>query len=202
MSLYSLAYQQSKNELYKNVIYQTHEFIARELTSSQGYFYSALDADSEGVEGKFYVWTKNELQQFLGEDEKIYSLYFSVEENGNWEHGNNILYKTKTDLELEKLSGKSISEIENIVRKCNTILLEARTKRVRPGLDDKMITCWNALMIKGYADAYQFFNDEKFLKVATDCTDFILENLLKENTLFRIYKNLTAAPPHARQVGS
>ena len=189
MSLYSLAYQQSKNELYKNVVYQTHEFIARELTSSQGYFYSALDADSEGVEGKFYVWTKNELQQFLGEDEKIYSLYFSVDEHGNWEHGNNILYKTKTDLELEKLSGKSISEIENIIRKCNTILLEVRTKRVRPGLDDKMITCWNALMIKGYADAYQVFNDEKFLKVATDCADFILENLLKEDQLFRIYKN-------------
>jgi uncharacterized protein len=189
MSLYSFAYQQNKNDLYKKIVYQTHEFILRELTSNEGFFYSALDADSEGVEGKFYVWTKAELQNLLGDDEHLFSIYYSVEEKGNWEYGNNILYKTKTNEEIEKVTGKSISEIEKIVRKCNTILLDARSKRVRPGLDDKMITSWNALMIKGYTDAFKVFGDHKFLKVATDCTDFLLGNMLKENQLFRICKN-------------
>ena len=195
MSLYSFAYQQSKNELYRKVVYQIHEFISRELTSNDGYFYSALDADSEGVEGKFYVWTKTELQELLGDDEKIFSLYFSVEEKGNWEHGNNILYKTKSDEELAKISGRPISEIENIIKKCNAILLDARKKRVRPGLDDKMITCWNALMIKAYSDAYSVFNEECFLVAAKTCADFILENLLKEETIYRIFKNDNATIP-------
>ena len=189
MSLYSFAYQQNKNDLYIKIVYQTHEFILRELTSNEGFFYSALDADSEGVEGKFYVWTKAELQNLLGDDEHLFSIYFSVDEKGNWEHGNNILYKTKSNFELEKVTGKSISEIEKIVRKCNTILLDARSKRVRPGLDDKMITSWNTLMIKGYTDAYKVFNDERFLNSAIKCADFILDNLLKEDQLFRIYKN-------------
>jgi len=189
MSLYSSAYQQTKNELYKNIVYQTYDFIVQELTSEQGFFYSALDADSEGVEGKFYVWTKAELQQLLGDDEQLFSLYFSVEENGNWEHGNNILYKTKSDEELEKVIGKPISEIEKIVKKCTAILLDARSKRVNPGLDDKMITSWNALMIKGYAEVYKVFNDEKILRSAITCADFISTHLLKGDQLFRIYKN-------------
>ncbi len=189
MSLYSSAYQQNKNELYKKIVYHTHDFLARELTSNEGAFYSALDADSEGVEGKFYVWKQMELQELLGDDEPLYSLYFSVDAYGNWEEGENILYKTRTDDELKKLTNKSIDEIENVIKKCNKILLHAREKRIRPGLDDKIITSWNALMIKGYADAYKVFNDNKFLHASTRCADFMLNNLLKENTLYRIYKN-------------
>lgn len=189
MSLYSSAYQQSKNELYKKVVYKTHAFIARELTAKEGCFYSALDADSEGVEGKYYVWSKDELKMLLGNDEELYGLYYSVEEQGNWEHGNNILYKTKSDAELEEFTGLSISELEEIIDRCNVILLKEREKRIPPGLDDKMITSWNALMIKGYADAYKVFNDKVFLNAAINCTEFILDNLLKEDCLYRIYKS-------------
>ena len=189
MSLYAHGYQQTKNALYIRVVEQTHDFLSRELTSVDGTFYSALDADSEGVEGKYYVWTHDELIKLLGEDEPIFSLYFSVEATGNWEHGNNILYKTKSDEELEKLTGKSISEIENIVERCNKILLQERTKRVHPGLDDKIITCWNALMIKGYADAYLAFGDENFLNAATTCADFILNTMFVDEILYRIHKN-------------
>jgi hypothetical protein len=87
------------------------------------------------------------------------------------------------------LTNKSIGEIENTIKKCNEILLQVRAKRIRPGLDDKIITSWNALMIKGYVEAYKVFYDDKFLHGATRCADFMLNNLLKENTLYRIYKN-------------
>ena len=189
MSLYAHAYQQHKHELYRKVVYETSAFLSRELTSPEGAFYSALDADSEGVEGKFYIWSHDELKELLGDDEPLFSVYYSVEAHGNWEHGSNILYKTKKDAELEKLTGKTIVDIHSIIHRCNIFLLNTRAKRVRPGLDDKIITSWNALMIKGLADAYGVFQDDHFLLKATRCANFIIENMLKENKLFRIYKN-------------
>lgn len=189
MQLYAEAYQQSKNPLFKKVVYHTHEWIKRELTSAEGMFYSALDADSEGVEGKFYIWTKSELQDILGNDEPLFSLYYSVDAYGNWEHSSNILYRTRSNEELEKLTSMSIVEIEKIIQKCNTHLLTERDKRIKPGLDDKAITSWNALMISGYAKAYQVFDEPEFLKMAKRSADFILENLLIDKRLYRIYKN-------------
>jgi len=188
MSLYAHAFQKFNTPLYKRVVEQMHDFISNELTSPYGFFYSALDADSEGVEGKFYVWKYDELLKLLGDNESLFSLYYSAEPFGNWEHGNNILYKTKSDAELEKLTKKSISEIESTINRCNKILLGERAKRIRPGLDDKMITCWNALMIKGYADAYKVFGEKKYLEAAIKCTDFILDKMIVEKTLYRIYK--------------
>lgn len=195
LSLYAHAYQQSKNEVYKDKVYQTHAFLARELTSPEGAFYSALDADSEGVEGKFYLWKQKELQQLLGEDEPLFSLYYSVDAYGNWEHESNILYRTRTDEELANLTGKPIAAIENVIKHCNEVLLAARGTRVRPGLDDKVITSWNALMIKGYADAYIVFGDDLFLTAAQRCADFIIGTLWKESTLYRIYKNGKSSIP-------
>ncbi len=189
MQLYAEAFQQSKNPLFKKVVYHTHEWIKRELTSSEGMFYSALDADSEGVEGKFYIWTKSELQEVLGKDEPLFSLYYSVDAYGNWEHSSNILYRTRSNDELEKLTSTSIAEIEKIIHKCNAVLLAERDKRIKPGLDDKAITSWNALMISGYAKAYQVFDEPEFLKMAKGSADFILKNLLVDKRLFRIYKN-------------
>jgi uncharacterized protein YyaL (SSP411 family) len=125
----------------------------------------------------------------LGDDEPLYSLYYSVDAYGNWEHESNILYKTRTDAELEKLTGRPIEEIENRIRYCNEVLLEVRAKRIYPGLDDKVIISWNALMIKGYADAYKVFGDEIFLQKAITAADFIISNLWEDKTLYRIYKN-------------
>ena len=189
MQLYAEAYQQSKNPLFKKVVYHTHECIKRELTSAEGMFYSALDADSEGVEGKFYIWTKSELQEVLGKDEPLFSLYYSVDAYGNWEHSSNILYRTRSNDELEKLTSTPISEIEKMIEECNVLLLAERGKRIKPGLDDKAITSWNALMISGYAKAYQVFDEPEFLKMAKCSADFILEKLLVEKRLYRIYKN-------------
>ncbi len=189
LSLYSDAYAQSKNKLYKDTVYHIHQFISSELTSPEGFYYSALDADSEGVEGKYYIWTQEELKEILGNNEPVYSLYYSVDAYGNWEHGSNILYKTRSDVELESLTGRSIKQIEEVIKFCNKVLLAERNKRIKPGLDDKMITSWNALMIKGYTDAFKVFNDRQFLNAAIKCADVIMEKLIPEGRLHRIYKN-------------
>jgi len=189
IGLYAQAYQLTKNPLYKNIIYKTHQFLQHELTYGNGLFYSALDADSEGIEGKYYIWTRQELVEYLGDDEPLFSLYYSVDAYGNWEHGASILYKTRTIEELEKITGKSSIEIEAIIEKCNEILVAERNKKTKPGLDDKVITSWNALMISGYCEAYIALNDKTFFYAAQKALDSILGNLWVNNQLFRIYKN-------------
>ncbi len=189
MGLYALAYAFSKDELFKKTVYQIHQFIASEMTAPGGGFYSALDADSEGVEGKFYVWQQAELLDILGADEPLFSLYYSVDVYGNWEHGNNILYKTRSNEELEKLTGKNISDIEKVVEQCAQKLLAVRNERIRPGLDDKLICSWNALMIKGYAQAYKVFGDVQFLNAAAQAADFLWSTLWNGDHLLRIHKN-------------
>ena len=189
VSLYTKAFQQTKNPLYVQVVKQTLGYIAAEQTAPEGYFYSALDADSEGEEGKFYVWTKQELQEVLGTDEPLFSLYYNIDAYGNWEHLNNILYKTADDNELEKLTGKSIIEIDAIINNCKSKLLIARNKRVKPGLDDKMITSWNAMMIKAYAEAFSIFDEVSYLNSATKAADFIMTKMFVNQQLFRIHRN-------------
>lgn len=189
VSLYAQAYQVTGKQLYANTINNTLGFLKRELMNEQGYFYSALDADSEGVEGKFYTWTYNDIVKILGDDAPLYNLYYSVDAYGNWEDGVNILYKTRSDEELEKLTGKSIGEIEQVIKGCNDRLLSARANRVRPGLDDKMITSWNALTIKAFADAYLVLGNGNYLAIAKSAADFIMNTMWQKDSLFRIHKN-------------
>ena len=190
VSLYSSAYQKTKNPLYKKIVVETLEFIERELTSPEGGFYSALDADSEGIEGEFYVWKKDELKQVLGDKADFIIDYYNVTNNGNWEHGKNILYKFETDKEVAERFSISVTEVENRVEEAKQILLEARSKRIRPGLDDKILTQWNALMLKAYADAYKVFGDDKYLKIAITNANFIKsEMMFDDGRLNRNFKN-------------
>lgn len=189
VSLYANAFQATGKQLYAKVVHQTLEFITRELTNQQGFFYSALDADSEGVEGKFYTWKYAEIQQIIGDDAPLFSLYYSLDAYGNWEEGVNILYKTRSDEELEQLIGKPISIIENTIKNCNFKLLAARQNRIRPGLDDKMITSWNALMITGFADAYLTFGVDAYLQQAITAANFIINTMWVDGKLHRIYKD-------------
>jgi uncharacterized protein len=189
IGLYSKAYQHQPNALYKHIVHQTHQFIRQELTNAEGLFYSALDADSEGVEGKFYVWSQKELRALLGDDEPLFSFYYSIDVYGNWEHGINILYKTRTDEELEKLTGKNIVAIRETIEKCNSLLLQERDKRTAPGLDDKCITSWNALMIKGYAEAFETFGNAAYLNAAKLAANELLDKMWDGQKLSRIYKN-------------
>jgi len=189
VSLYSKAYQLTKNELYKKVVYQTLEFIAREMTTENGAFYSSLDADSEGEEGKYYVWTKEELQLLLKEDYPLVEAYYTINNFGKWD-GNYILLRKETDDVIAKKFTISKLNLATKINNINQLLLTHRNKRVHPHLDDKTLTSWNALMLKAYVDAYQVFGDEKFLKVALKNATFISEiQLRKDGGLNHNYKN-------------
>jgi uncharacterized protein YyaL (SSP411 family) len=189
VSLYSNAYKVTGNELYKKVVYETLEFIERELTDESGGFYSSLDADSEGEEGKYYVWSKKEIDNLLGERAELFCDYYSVMSNGNWE-GNNILFITQKKEDLLKKYQISEEAFGSVINESKKILFEERSKRIRPGLDDKILTSWNALMLRGYVDAYFAFNEEKFLLAALKNGEFILKNMMNEDgRLNRNYKN-------------
>lgn len=189
ISLYSHAYSINPDPLFKKIVYQTIEFLKREMQDKSAGFYSALDADSEGVEGKYYVWTSDEIDAILGNDSALFHLYYNVQDMGNWEDGVNTLYKTRSDSDLEKLTKLSINEIENVINPASDKLLKEREKRIRPSLDDKVICSWNALMCKALIDAANAFEDVEILKDAIISANFIQNNFLKENGPYRIYKN-------------
>jgi uncharacterized protein YyaL (SSP411 family) len=189
-SLYASSYQLTKDPLYKNVVYETLEFIGRELTSPEGGFYSSLDADSDGEEGRFYVWTKDEIKKILGDDAALAVDYFNITERGNWEAGKNILYKSGDDNVIAKKYNISPIELSKRITEAKKILLAERAKRIRPALDDKILTAWNALMIKGYTDAYRVFGEQRFLDAALKNAVFILKNVQsKDDRLNRNFKN-------------
>ncbi len=189
VSLYSKAYQLHKNPLYKHVVYQTLGFTKREMTAENGAFYSALDADSEGEEGKFYVWTKEELQTLLKEDYALIETYYNINNIGKWE-GNYILLRKESDKAISKQFNISEKELITKINSINHLLLAARSKRIRPGLDDKTLTSWNALMLKGYMDAYNTFGEKEFLNAAIKNAAFIAnKQLRKDGGLNHNYKN-------------
>lgn len=189
VSVYANAYRTTLNPFYKWVINHTLEFVARELTSPEGGFYSALDADSEGEEGKFYIWKKEELKTLLGDDEALFSAYYNITEKGNWEHGNNIPHTKHSIAAFAEKNGLDVPNFEAFLQKCTDTLMDARAKRVRPGLDDKQICSWNALMLKGYADAYLATGNKTYLEIALKNKDFIEQRLLCDKHLWRIYKD-------------
>jgi uncharacterized protein YyaL (SSP411 family) len=177
VSLYSNAYKYMPHDLYKNVVKETLDFISREITSKEGGFYSALDADSEGEEGKFYVWTKEEIENQLGENATVFKDYYNVNEKGFWEKSNYVLLRDDDDEKIAERNQLNVSQLQKTILDCKQILMTIRDKRVRPGLDNKQICCWNALMLKGYVDAYTAFDEPAYLKAAQLNARFILQHL-------------------------
>jgi len=190
ISLYSEAYQYTPDPIYKNVVYESLEFIERELTSPEYGFYSALDADSEGVEGKFYTFNKDEIKAILKEDEDLFSIYYQVTDDGNWEEeGTNILMRSSEDSELASKLGISEKELTDKISKAKKQLLEARAIRVRPGLDNKILASWNGMMLKAYTDAYRVFGESEFLRKAKLSAVFIQDELMHGNEIIRVYNS-------------
>ncbi len=192
VSLYSKAYQVTQKPLYKEVVEQTLEFIERELSSPEGGFYSSLDADSEGEEGKFYVWTQEELHGIIKDekDQEIFDTFYEIKKNGNWEHEKNILIIKKSLADVAKKVKVSEEEILASLAKSEKALMKARDKRVRPGLDDKVLTSWNALMLNGYIDAYRAFGNKTYLDRALKNANFLSAKMLQhEYRLNRNYKS-------------
>lgn len=190
ISLYSKAFQQNKNPLYKRVVYETIAFVERELTSTDNGFYSALDADSEGEEGLYYIWTKEELKEILKKDFDVFADYYSVNETGFWEHDNYILLKSISDKEVALKYEISTEELHKVISVCKEKLLSERNKRVHPGLDDKIIASWNGLMCSALCDAYTAFKEDSFLNLAVKNAVFIKQYLMDDvGCLMRCYKD-------------
>ncbi|MDP4679143.1 MAG: thioredoxin domain-containing protein, partial [Cyclobacteriaceae bacterium] len=182
--VYACAYKLMPNDLYKTAVYQTVEWLKREMISNQGAFNSALDADSEGVEGKFYVWTEAELKECLKEDYPFAQNYYNTLSAGNWEHGWNILHRKMNDVSFAKKNETNLNELNFLVDSINHRLLEKREARIRPGLDDKILTSWNALMSKGLLDAYDAFGGNDFLDLAIKNIDYLMTSLMKDEQLY------------------
>ncbi len=189
MELYAEAYRATSDPLYARVVRETAEFVARELTAPDGAFYSALDADSEGEEGKFYVWTKEELEAELGLDFPVFQEAYSVNSAGYWEDGNYILLRRKSDEDLIRESGLTEQEWNESLVRSRARLMAARDCRVRPGLDDKTLVSWNALMCKGYLAGYLALGDESFLRAAERNLSLLLgAGRRPDGGLYRAYK--------------
>ncbi len=195
VSLYSEAFQATKNPLYKNIVYQTLQFVERELMNNEGAFYSSLDADSLNSEGRleegaYYVWTKDELQKLLKSDYELFSKYYNVNYYGYWENDTYVLIRKNEDSIIANNNSISIEELKNKVKKWQNILLTERNKRAKPRLDDKSLTSWNALMLKGFIDAYKVFNEPHFLDIANKNAAFIYTKQIQETgNLNHNYKN-------------
>jgi len=188
---YVEAYQITKDDFYLQVLRKTLNFVLREMTSQEGGFYSAQDADSEGEEGKYYVWKKSEIKEILGKDAELFCLYYDVTDGGNWE-GNSILCNNISLSNTAFQIGVSLEKAREIIESCSKKLLQVRTKRIPPGLDDKTLTSWNALMITAFAKGYRVTEENQYLSAAEKCIAFIEKNLIKDGILLRTYKNNTA----------
>ena len=186
VSLYSKAYQITKKPLYKEVVLETLEFIKRKMTNSEGAFYSSLDADSltkegELEEGAYYVFNKNELKLILEDDFSLFSEYYNINSYGKWEKENYVLIRRKSDILITDEFSISQIELEQKKKNWKNKLRAYRDNREKPRLDDKTLTSWNALMIKGYVEAFKTFQIQAYLTEALKNAQFIIENQLQSN---------------------
>jgi uncharacterized protein len=189
LSLYSEAYQSKNDPLYKETVYGTVAFVDRELTSPEFGFYSALDADSEGVEGKFYTFTYEQIEQIALPEKQWFLRYYNIRPEGTWEHGVNILHRENSSEEFCTEHGLTHSSFLAWENEWKRILLSERSKRIRPGLDDKILASWNGLMLNGLVDAYRTFDKPAFLELALKNAHFLTEKMMKDGKIWHSYKN-------------
>jgi len=189
VSLYCEAYIQTKNELYKETAIGTLDFVEQEWLTEEGAFYSAYDADSDGEEGKYYVWNELDLKDLLGKDYNLFSKYYEINDTGYWEHGNYILMRSENIAHVLVEFNLNKEELNEKINVCKKILIQEAKSRIKPGLDDKSITSWNAMMCSAFAKAYLSFGDKKYKEIALRTINFILKTLsLPDGKLYRTYK--------------
>jgi uncharacterized protein YyaL (SSP411 family) len=194
VSVLSEAYQVTRKEIYLQTIHQTMHFIVREMRNEEKGFYSALDADSEGVEGKFYTWSKAEIENLLQEDADLFCKFFNVEEDGNWEHTNILWIKEPLEIFCRR-NELALEEVKEKIERGKNILLAARQKRTRPITDDKILLGWNALMNIACTKAYAATGEEKYLQLAISNIEFLEQQFKTANGWMHTYKNGIAKIP-------
>ncbi len=191
IGLYAEAHTWKPDPLYEKIVDEIINFALRELTSPDYGFYSALDADSEGVEGRYYIFTKTEIEAILGDDAELFCIYYHITDDGNWEEEqSNVLFRKESDEKLAEKLGLSLADLKAKIESSRQKVFEARSHRVRPGLDNKILASWNGLMLKGLCDAYRAFNKPEYLDIALKNTGFLLNNMVSNSgRLSRIYQN-------------
>ncbi len=188
--VYLEAFQATGHAEYARVVRETLDYTLREMTSPQGGFYSTQDADSEGEEGKFFVWSESEIVEHLGPDDaRIFNVNYDVSARGNWE-GHNILNRVKTHADAAKSLGISEEELSAVLSRCKKKLLAARSQRIAPGRDDKILTSWNGLMMAAMSAAAQILGEDCYAHAARKAADFVLESLReKTGRLLHVWKD-------------
>jgi len=188
-SLYLHAFQATGNQFYGQVVEDTLAYVEREMLDPAGGFYSAQDADSEGEEGKFFVWSKLEIDLALGQERgRIVRAYYGVTEVGNFE-GRNILWRPRPDEEVAAEPAIIVDELQSIVAEARTKLFEVRSQRVAPARDDKVLTSWNALMLKAFAEAGAALENDHYIDIARRNAQFLCEQLTRDGRLLRSWKD-------------
>ena len=191
----SNAYLLTKKEIFKDAVENVCDFIFAEMSNKNGGYYAAIDADSEGVEGKFYVWDKLEIENILGEDAVFFNAFFDVTEQGNWEHKNILRVVRPLEIVAEEFK-IDFTEAKKIIKKSKDKLLAERNKRVRPGTDDKILLSWNALLITAFCKAYAVLQNENYKEAAIKLFNFINDKFKDTNdNYFHTYKNGIAKYP-------
>ncbi len=187
---YLEAFQATCNVDYIRVVRETLDYVLREMTQPQGGFYSTQDADSEGEEGKFFVWTEEEIQKLLGKDDaRIFSYCYDVSMTGNWE-GHNILNRPKSLAQAAGMLGMSADQLAELLARCRQTLFSERAKRVAPGRDDKVLVSWNGMMISAMSQAGSLLNEPRYVSAAADAANFILTHMRDdEGRLLHAYKD-------------
>ena len=194
-------WQATRDAEVRRVTEETIGWLAREMTSSEGGFYSSLDADSEGHEGRYYVWDVGELDALLGEDASLLRAYWGVTPGGNFD-GRNILFVPDDPAAIARAQGVTEPELRTAIDRATRILYEARERRVRPGLDDKILAGWNGLMLRGVAEAARAFDSDEMRALAVRNGEFLFRELVRVQVrgegpalVFRSYKNGVAKIP-------
>ncbi len=192
---YTEAYQAVKVEDYRNTVNEIFAYVLRDLRSPEGAFYSAEDADSEGEEGKFYVWTEDEIDEHLGDDAALFKDIYGIEKDGNFieetgsaRSGKNILHFNKTYSELAQKYDVPVDTLKLKIHEMGEKLYKIRGKRVRPGLDDKILTDWNGLMISALAKGGKALGEHKYIEAAEQAADFIIDNMIVDDMLRHRYR--------------
>ena len=186
-NIYLDGYRMTGKPLYARVAGEIFDYVIADLQSPEGGFYSTRDADSEGEEGKFYVWTRDEVESILGEDAKLFCDYYDISGAGNWE-GHNILNVPRPVELVAKLNNVTVDALESVLARGRKRLFEVREGRVKPHLDDKVLSSWNGLMIASMARGYRILKDTKYRDSAVKAAEFVLSEMVVDGRLQRTYR--------------
>lgn len=190
--VYLHLFQITRDDQFKQTAVEILEYLKREMLDADGGFYSTQDADSEGVEGKFFVWTPDEIEALLGEnDAQIFDFYYDVSEEGNFEEKNILNRKYSSEAAARALRIDS-SELENVLNRSREVLFREREKRIKPFRDEKVLTAWNGLALAAFAEAAAILDSAEYLEIAKRNADFLLANLQADGRLLRTWKTGTA----------